>query len=221
MSRLIRPLAYALLWLPLAAAVSNPPTVLAADSLAADVAITAPVAQVGDGKEITRTVTATRILTPFGASPGEVVAAQKPMEVTDTGGTSWSSGGFKRTLWDRLASWVGNLWWLLLLVSVGSLVLYAIPVTRPLVTAAGRFVLWLVPAVGGAIEAAVQGKAAASANTNFSAVVAGGDRFMALVKESDGFSAEQKAAIIALFKQAQAAAQDKATQQAVAVERSQ
>lgn len=123
----------------------------------------------GEGKIVYRKVDSIRICSPFGVSPGEVIAAQKPMQVTEgktpgvniqpagvettsNGGGTWSSGGFKRTWWDKIVSFFRKLKWMLIIGGVAAVGLYLWPVTRPIIASFGRIIAAVIPVIGSAIE---------------------------------------------------------------------
>ena len=195
----------------------------------------------GEGKLIYRKVDTVRVASPFGVSPGEVIAAQKPMTVqegtspgvniapagvvttAEGGGGDWSSGGFKRTLLDKIVSFFGKLKWFAILGGAALLALYALPYTRPIAQGILRIFAAVIPFIGSAVECVVglfKKKAAeaetATAKTQFTQVVDGGQRFKTSIEAMPSMTVEQKAAVIAAFKASQAAAQDRDTQVAVA-----
>lgn len=123
----------------------------------------------GEGKIVYRKVDSIRILSPFSVSPGEVISAQKPMQVTEgpasgvniapdgvkttaNGGGTWSSGGFKRTWWDKIVSFFRKLKWMLIIGGVAAVGLYLWPVTRPIIASLGRIIAAVIPVVGSAVE---------------------------------------------------------------------
>lgn len=194
---------------------------------------------VGEGKVVMRKVDSIRILSPFGKSPGDVIAAQQPMVVTEgqapgvnipvpgslgsteAGGGQWTSGGFKVTLWDRIVQWFRKLMWFGILGGAGLLALYLIPATKPIASAILRALAAIVPVIGSAVEAIIgkfRAKAAqaetAKAQTQFAEVVVGGERFKGGLAKLD-LTDKQKADVLALFKVCQMTAQDAETQVAV------
>lgn len=207
-----------------------------------------PARHTSAGRVIEREVTAVRVASPFGVSPAEMLAAQKPMQVQDApspavsvgpdgvaqgeqrAGATWSSGGFQRTLWDRISGFFGTIKWFLILGGAGLLALWAFPMTRPIASAILRFFAWLIPAVGGAIEAAVQRSRrlrdvagmrdeAITSRRHFTETVKGGEEFKRAIESAMWLSAEQQQRIIEAFKTAMSGKQDKDTQDAVAVAR--
>ena len=184
----------------------------------------------GEGKTVTRSVDSIRIASPFGVSPGEVVARQQPMSVTEGqapginispggvgttaggGGGAYASGGGKWGLWDVIWSALkrGMVW--LSLPVIALVVLLVIPATRPIATI---FVKWvgglLTAGVSWLVELIKTRKAAATAEDRFAQVVSGGERFKAALAQS-GLDTDAQAKVRAIFRAEQQAAQDRDTQ---------
>jgi len=196
---------------------------------------------VGEGKIVYRKVDSIRILSPFGVSPGEVISAQKPTQVTEgptpginispvgvastsNGGGTWSSGGFKRTLWDRIVSFFNNLKWFLIIGAVAGIGLYLWPVSRPIMVAIGRIFGAIIPVVGSAIEWLIGRFKTKTATAHFTETVDGvqnaKDAVEAWVDRCVDIPAEKKIAakteLRKLINDALAAKQDTGTQVAVA-----
>lgn len=188
----------------------------------------------GGRRLIKREVKHVRIFTPFGPAPGDTVAAQKPMTVsegaapgvniTPAGGievargspSEVSTGGFQRTLWDRIVSFFRSLKWYLIFGGIGLGVLWALPATRPIASAILRFFAWLVPVVGGIVEKIIAAIRERWASAQFQQVVDGGQTFKAAVKAMDALTPEQRLAVLDAFKASQGAAQDADTKASVA-----
>ena len=178
----------------------------------------------GGGKTIRRTVTATRVLSPFGTAPGTVIGSTKPMEdstgasapvsVTPEGvnaGMSGKSGtstggvsvGILQRLWDGLKTWLFAGIGIVLVLGVGAVVLYFIPAT----TSIGAKILSYFPIVGKWIA----GKVSALYKSSTVKVVQGIDDFKGSVAANPDLTAAQKTAILDQLKADLAGRQGDAT----------
>lgn len=185
----------------------------------------------GEGKVVTRQVDSVRIASPFGLSPGEVIARQQPMQVQEgtapgvnisptgvsstesSGGGLFSSGGFKWSITDSIWSMVRRAasfgFFLIVLPLV---VLFLIPATRPIASAIFRGLGSLVPIAGSLIERI---RAGLAYKKPLEQTVAGGQAFKSAVDSDAGIPAEVKEKIKSLFNTSMATKQDTGSQQAV------
>ena len=178
----------------------------------------------GEGKIVTRKVDVIRIASPFGVSPGEAISRQQPMSIqeghapgvnispggvatTGNGGGVTSTGGFKWSWLDSIWAAIKRLAWFGVIGLVLLLVLFAVPITRPIATAVVRFFGWLVPLLGGAVESI----RARLFKKQRDQVIAGGERFKADMLSK--LTPEEFAKLKAAFRAAQEAAQDAGTQE--------
>jgi len=129
------------------------------------------------GKEITRDVVMTRILSPFGESPGAVLMAQKPMSVGEstTPGLNMTAEGAIQSVGTQgkfIGGAGGGTWYQMLLTKlkdyalmlggglgillVGGAVLYfMVPAARPIINSFLRGIASVFPVLGSAVESAV------------------------------------------------------------------
>jgi len=179
------------------------------------------------GRKVWRKVKAVRIMSPFGVSPGETISRQQPMKVTEGvvasanvsegkveigegGGGTVSTGGFKWGIWDSIWSFIKRVAWWGIFGVVIVLILMAIPQTKWIGQGIMRFFAWLVPMVGGvleAIRASIFKKTAAQ-------VVEGGEKFKAALaaKASSSLGAGE---VKEMFQAAHAGSQDATVKKAV------
>ena len=189
------------------------------------------------GKEITRDVTMWRWASPFGASPGEVLMAQDPMEldksttpgldITPEGATQTIStqgkfiggaggGTWYQMLMTKLKDWGLLLGGGLLLVLVGGAVLYfMVPAAKPIINGILRLIASVFPFLGSVVEKAVGDTKVAEVKKPLVEVIDTVQQFKKLVKYDETLSGETKGKIANLLGRAYAESQDSDTQVAV------
>lgn len=122
-------------------------------------------AYTGEGKLVWRKIDVFRVFSPFGVSPGEVIARQQAMSiqegrspginiaagkinVDDDGGGLTTTGGFKWGWLDDLWSKLKGMVWAVGLVGAIVIACWFIPATQPIVAWIGRLLGSLLPIVG-------------------------------------------------------------------------
>jgi len=104
-----------------------------------------------------RQTTAMRAVSPVGVSPGETISRVQPATI-ETSAVSFTGSGGKWSIWDtiwqRLKDWA---WIGLLAVVVLLLLPVFVPAVGPVISLIGqsfaKVVLWIIPVIGGLVEA--------------------------------------------------------------------
>lgn len=188
----------------------------------------------GEGKIVSREVSATRIFSPFGVSPGETISKQTPMAITEgskpgiainpqgiaateQGKSSFTGGGgywtWLDTIYQRIHDWGILGFGGLVIVAVGLAALYFfVPVAKPIISALFRLVASIFPIVGSLVE---RGIAKIQYQKPLEEVITGGQTFKDLIEKESSLDPDQKAKVIELFTTAHQLEQDTATQSTV------
>lgn len=165
------------------------------------------------GKTYERTVTATRIMSPVGVSPGETISRQQGATINNKGfqggGSNWS---WIDSIWQTLKDW----FWGLLLIVIVLLMLplffpALIPLFNSIISGIGRFLAWIIPVLGGAIES-LKHKATTKATSE---LVESQENFKSKIRNCEVLDEDVKDLVLTHLKNSNIESQDHKTQKAV------
>ena len=161
----------------------------------------------------TREVTATRILSPVGVSPGETISRQEGISISNKG---FNAGGSKWSWVDSLWQTIKNWFWGLMLIAIALLLLPLIfpalvPIANVILSGIGRFISWCIPLVGGIVEA-LKRKAT---NKVCRGLIESQEAYKERIGDCDALDDDEKALILSTLKIANNESQDGKTQKTV------
>jgi hypothetical protein len=186
----------------------------------------------GSSQTMERKVESVRICSPFGLSPGEVIARMEPMKMTDKGDAdvrvgptgvnsegggdvTMTSGGFRYGIFDTIWGWIKRAgFWLLLAGGLGVVLYFVVPAARPILGMLFKWITSAIPFVGSIVTWIA---AKLHWQTPLVQTVTGGQNFKDTITSdtTQGLTQVQKDWICETFNTEMARVQDTSSQQTV------